>query len=81
MIATEIGFDTSYGPKQQGLDYGHDITSYLESRGISWTAWCFDPEWGPRMLKSWNYDLTDSGQLFSNVMHADPTPVGGVVKP
>jgi endoglucanase len=81
MIATEIGFDISYGPKQQGLDYGHQITSYLESRGISWTAWCFDPQWGPTMLKSWNYDLTDSGQLFSDVMHADPTPVGGPVKP
>jgi len=81
MIATEIGFDTSYGPKQQGLDYGHEITSYLESRGISWTSWCFDPEWGPRMLKSWSFDLTDSGQLFSDVMHAAPTPVGGPVKP
>jgi len=33
------------------------------------------------MLKSWNYDLTDSGQLFSDVMHAAPTPVGGAVKP
>ena len=77
MMATEIGFDTSYGPKEMGLDYGREITSYLESRGISWTAWCFDPEWGPRMLKSWNYDLTDSGQLFSDVMHKDPTPLGG----
>ncbi len=82
MIATEIGFETNTGAQYSGVgDYGHQITSYLESRGISWTAWCFDPEWGPRMLKNWNYDLTDAGQLFSDVMHADPTPVGGAVKP
>lgn len=81
MIATEIGFESGAAVQYSGAgDYGHQITSYLESRGISWTAWCFDPEWGPTMLKSWNYDLTDSGQLFSDVMHADPTPVGGPVK-
>ena len=81
MIATEIGFDTNTGAQYSGVgDYGHQITSYLESRGISWTAWCFDPTWGPRMLKSWNYELTDAGQLFSDVMHAVPTPLGGVVK-
>ncbi|MGB6727843.1 MAG: cellulase family glycosylhydrolase [Terracidiphilus sp.] len=81
MIATEIGFDSGqYGPKELGIVYGHQITSYLESRGIGWTAWCFDPTWGPTMLKSWNYDLTDAGQLFSDVMHAPPTPLGGPVK-
>jgi len=78
MIATEIGFESNTGPQYSGVgDYGHQITGYLESRGIGWTAWCFDPEWGPRMLKSWNYDLTDSGQLFSDVMHKDPAPMGG----
>jgi endoglucanase len=82
MIATEIGFETNPGAQYSGAgDYGHQITGYLESHGISWTAWCFDPEWGPRMLKSWNYDLTESGQLFSDVMHAPPAAVGGVVKP
>ncbi len=80
MIATEIGFDTHYGSKDFGIDYGNEITSYLESRGISWTAWCFDPTWGPTMLKSWNYDLTDAGQFFSDEMHKDPTPLGGPVK-
>jgi endoglucanase len=82
MIATEIGFDNGpdYGPTSLGIDYGHQITSYLESRGISWTAWCFDPQWGPTMLKSWNYDLTPAGQLFSDAMHAPPTPIGGAAK-
>jgi len=81
MIATEIGFETGEGVQYSGAgDYGHQITSYLESRGISWTAWCFDPTWGPTMLKNWNYELTPAGQLFSDVMHAPPTPVGGPVK-
>ncbi len=70
IIATEIGFSTDYAPKEQGLAYGKEITGYLESRGISWVVWCFDPEWGPSMISSWDtYALTDEGKFFSDVMH------------
>jgi hypothetical protein len=76
IIATEIGFSTAYGPKDQGLDYGAQITSYLESRGISWVVWCFDPEWGPTMISSWEpFTLTDSGKFFTDAMHKDPAPL------
>ena len=69
VIATEIGFDTNYDT--YGLTYGKEMTSYLESRGISWIVWCFDPEWGPSMISSWEtFALTDEGQYFSDVMHA-----------
>ena len=81
LIATEIGFSTRYGPKGMGLEYGNEITSYLESKGISWIAWCFDAEWGPTMISSWDpFTLTDAGKFFSDAMHKEPaaipTPAG-----
>jgi endoglucanase len=70
-MATEIGFNTHYGSKEQGFAYGNEITSYFESRGISWVVWCFDPEWGPSMISSWDtFALTDQGKFFSDVMRA-----------
>jgi hypothetical protein len=46
-------------------EYGPAIIKYLESKGISWTMWCFDPEWGPSLLSSWTgFQLNDSG-LFA----------------
>ena len=30
--------------------YGPAIIKYLEGKGISWTVWCFDPEWGPTLI-------------------------------
>jgi len=71
IIATEIGFDQGDGTREQGIEYGNEITGYLESKGISWIAWCFDPEWGPTMISSWDtFQLTDEGKFFSDVMRA-----------
>jgi hypothetical protein len=76
MIATEIGFSTRYGPKNEGLEYGAEITKYLESKGIGWIVWCFDPQWGPTMITSWDtFELTDQGKFFSDAMHKDPAPL------
>ena len=71
LIATEIGFWS--GPRQnpETADYGPTIVKYLESRGISWTAWVYDPEWEPALIKSWNYDLSDSGKFFSQAMQGN----------
>jgi hypothetical protein len=68
VIATEWGFQSR--PQQAGdeEDYGKRIVAYLEGKGISWTAWCYDPQWGPRLLKSWDYDLTPSGELVKEAM-------------
>lgn len=71
MIATEIGFTTQEISSPKYSDYGPTIVHYLESRGISWTAWCFDPEWGPCLLQSWDYDLTGSGEFFKKAMQGD----------
>ena len=73
VIATEFGFDSSFGSKEMTVRYGDEITGYLESRGISWIAWCFDPEWGPSMISSWEtFGLTDEGKYFTNAMHREP---------
>ncbi|MBS1916813.1 MAG: cellulase family glycosylhydrolase [Bacteroidetes bacterium] len=69
IIATEIGFDVKAGETIGKNHYGYQITKYLEERGISWTAWVFDPEWWPQMLRSWNYELTDMGTFFKQAMH------------
>jgi hypothetical protein len=48
--------------------YGNQIISYLEGKGIGWTVWVFDPEWGGAKIKSWNYDLTPGGEFFKKAM-------------
>lgn len=69
VIATEIGFSVHEGQPFDGTDhYGTRITKYLESRGISWVAWVFDPEWWPQMLKSWDFSLTPCGEFFKKAM-------------
>ena len=35
-------------------------------------CWVYDPEWGPRLLKSWDtYELTESGEFFKKAMHGE----------
>jgi endoglucanase len=70
VVATEFGLGGFPG---QGIDtdYGNRIIKYLEGRGISWMCWVFDPEWGPRLLKSWDYDLTDGGNFFKKAMKGE----------
>ena len=70
VLATEIGFNVRKGDPEDGAEnYGTRITKYLENNGIGWLAWDFDPEWGPQLLSSWNYELTASGQFFKKAMH------------
>ncbi len=70
VIATEFGFGGFPGQKNDNV-YGNSIIKYLEGKGISWVCWVFDPEWGPRLLQSWQYDLTDSGIFFKKAMHGE----------
>ena len=73
MIATEIGFDLKSGEVVDDQHYGNRITRFLEERGISWTAWAFDPEWGPTLLQSFDgFKLTGSGEFFKQAMHRPP---------
>jgi hypothetical protein len=70
LIATEIGFDLKPGDVINDEHYGNRITRYLESHEISWLAWCYDPSWGPQILKSWDgYTLTGAGEFFKEALH------------
>jgi aryl-phospho-beta-D-glucosidase BglC (GH1 family) len=72
VFATEFGFDLKPGEIVNDDHYGNRIIRYLEGKGISWTCWDFDPEWGPRVLESWNpYKLTESGEFFKKAMHGE----------
>ena len=64
VIATEIGFNVRRD-SALNMEYGKAIVNYLESRGISWLAWVFDPEWYPPMFESWDtYKPTVNGEFF-----------------
>jgi hypothetical protein len=72
VVATELGFEGKSSTLENG--YGPLIIKYLEGHGISWIAWCFDPEWGPRLLGSWDtFALTDSGEFFHQAMTGNAT--------
>jgi endoglucanase len=59
------------GGRGGASNYGPSIINYLEGKGISWTVWCFDPNWGPQLLSDWNYTLNASGQFAKAAMHGE----------
>jgi aryl-phospho-beta-D-glucosidase BglC (GH1 family) len=73
VFATEIGF---MAPEDPGAHipvladerYGTRITEYFQKKGISWTVWCFDPDWPPQLISDWNYTPTRQGTFFRKVM-------------
>jgi endoglucanase len=72
VIATEIGFGMREGDVIDENHYGPVVVRYLESHGISWIAWVFDPDWHPRMFESWdNYKLTPPGEFFKKAMQGE----------
>lgn len=78
MVASEIGWvePNGYGahiPVKNDGSYGPNIESFLEARGISWTVWCFDPDWAPTMISDWNFTPTEQGAFFKNIMRRKNT--------
>jgi hypothetical protein len=61
----------STGGGNRNATYGPQIIKYLEGKGISWTIWCFDPEWGPTLLKNWDYQLNASGEFAKAALHGE----------
>jgi endoglucanase len=59
------------GSGNRNTPYGPAIIKYLEGKGISWTVWCFDPEWGPSLLRNWDYQLNASGEFAKAAMHGE----------
>lgn len=72
LMVTEFGFGVRGNQTIDKDHYGNHIINYLEEKGISWMCWVFDPEWGPRLLKSWEtYELTPSGEFFKKAMKGE----------
>jgi hypothetical protein len=73
VILTEVGFlppdePGGYNPITGDESYGDALTSYCAKHGISYTVWCFDPHWGPCLIKDWNFTPTRAGTYFKNAM-------------
>jgi len=81
VVATEFG---GFGPPRPSPSvggegaapappepYGPAIIKYLESKGISWVVWCFDPEWRPSLISNWEYQLTASGEFARKAMQGE----------
>jgi endoglucanase len=73
LFATEIGFMSaedpgSHIPVISDEKYGERIINYFKKKGISWTPWCFDPDWPPQLISDWNYTPTKQGTFFKNAM-------------
>jgi len=73
LLATEIGYMApddpgAHVPVKDDGSYGPRITDYLAKKGASWTAWCFDPEWPPQLIRDWDYTPTEAGLHFRSVM-------------
>ena len=73
LICTEIGFclENERGahiPVISTERYGEQITKYFEERGISFTVWCFDPQWAPSLFSDWSFTPTTQGAFFKNYM-------------
>ena len=69
IIATELGWVAEGGrgahiPVIDDGRYGPRIVRYMESRGISWTAWCFDPRWSPVLIEDWEFTPSEQGEFF-----------------
>lgn len=69
VVCTEIGYSLenergAHVPVKSTAVYGEHITKYLDSKGISFTVWCFDPQWAPMIITDWNFNLTDQGRYF-----------------
>jgi endoglucanase len=73
MILTEVGFlepgaPGGYNPIIGDESYGDALTSYCARHGISYTVWCFDPHWGPCLIKDWDFTPTRAGAYFKKAL-------------
>jgi aryl-phospho-beta-D-glucosidase BglC (GH1 family) len=75
VFVTELGYDRNGGVPVVGTNhYGRAILSYMEKRGMSWAAWCFDPDWGPTLIRDWSFAPTEQGRLWRAAMLGQPLP-------
>ena len=76
MILTELGWvrEDGYGahiPVINDGSYGPMIAEFIESKGLSWTAWIFDPDWSPVLIEDWEFTPSEQGEFFRQLMSED----------
>jgi endoglucanase len=75
VFVTELGYDRDGSVPFVGTNhYGRAIVSYMEKRGMSWAAWCFDPDWGPTLIRDWSFAPTEQGRLWKAALLGQPLP-------
>ncbi|WP_168433606.1 glycoside hydrolase family 5 protein [Pontiella sulfatireligans] len=75
MIALEFGYMKEDDPgahipciTTDEAQFGERIINYLGQKGISWTAWCFFPNWSPTLIDK-NYNpAPGQGEFFHRVL-------------
>jgi aryl-phospho-beta-D-glucosidase BglC (GH1 family) len=73
VFVTEFGFERGgHIPTDSTPEYGHAILDYMKKKGISWTAWCFDPDWTPTLIEDWDFTPTEQGALFKAELLGQP---------
>lgn len=74
IVITEFGFVLGQQGMADNGEYGNAIINYLETKGISWICWVFDPHWYPSLIESWDtFKLTESGEFFKQAMQGKTT--------
>ncbi len=73
VFVTEFGYMSADAPGAHlpviaGEEYGRAILAYLDGKGASWAAWCFDPDWSPQLISDWSYTPTAAGEFFRRNM-------------
>ncbi|WP_448553410.1 glycoside hydrolase family 5 protein [Thalassotalea montiporae] len=74
MIASELGWSHESAPGahvpviNNDGQYGPRIIDFMAARGISWVAWVFDPEWSPQLIRNWQFEPTEQGKFFKQVL-------------
>ncbi len=84
VILTEIGFQLpgesgGYDPITGPSEYAEQILEYCAKRGISYTLWCFDTSWVPKLIADWNFTPTRSGAFFKEAMARERQPAASAV--
>jgi hypothetical protein len=76
VFVTEFGFiledhPDAHIPAIGDERYGKIVTDYFADKGISWAAWCFDPDWPAQLIEDWEYTPTVAGEFFRGVMSSE----------
>jgi len=81
LFVTEFGFEPGGPVPTDGtVEYGKAIVDYMAARGISWTAWCFDPTWGPTLIRDWDFTPTEEGTFFRDALRTPLSPAPASVR-